>query len=43
MDDDRVRMKSFIETWKVPSDGAWQHAQGLARRKAFNTGTGLSR
>jgi uncharacterized membrane protein len=26
MDDDLVRMKSFIETGKVPSDAAWQHA-----------------
>jgi uncharacterized membrane protein len=26
IDDDLVRMKSFIETGKVPSDGAWQHA-----------------
>jgi uncharacterized membrane protein len=25
MDDDLVRMKSFIETGKVPSDAAWQH------------------
>jgi uncharacterized membrane protein len=26
MDDDLVRMKSFIETGKVPSDAAWQRA-----------------
>jgi uncharacterized membrane protein len=26
MDEDLVRMKSFIETGKVPSDAAWQHA-----------------
>jgi uncharacterized membrane protein len=25
MDEDLVRMKSFIETGKVPSDAAWQH------------------
>ena len=25
MDDDLVRMESFIETGKVPSDAAWQH------------------
>jgi uncharacterized membrane protein len=26
MGEDLVRMKSFIETGKVPSDAAWQHA-----------------
>jgi uncharacterized membrane protein len=26
MDDDLMRMKSFIETGRVPSDAAWQNA-----------------